>query len=287
MKTYYIILGIIILLISCQSDSSVDKENSQTKPVEDPLTPLRKEKAKKILQTLPSPIETAIIFQSVGAKYNSEATNPSGNVTKCPLSSQQAINLGFYGADLSYANIFNEQQEILKYVSCSKKMAESLGINTAFDNEIIECIEKNKENNDSLTFIINEAFWTVDTYLKENGQDNLSALIISGGWIEAFYLGVICLDREDTNPNFMQKIAEQKLTLNILLEMLATYDHEDVYKMQQNLSTLKSLYDKVEIDKNNSKTNAQKGFIMYKKESILAIANEVIKIRNELVNQQL
>ena len=202
------------------------------------------------------------------------------------MSSQQAINLGFYGADLCYANIFNEQQEVLKYVNCSKKMAEAIGINIAFNNEIIECIEKNKENNDSLTFIINDAFWTVDKYLKENGQDNLSALIISGGWVEAFYLGVICLDREDTSPNFLQKIAEQKLTLNILLEMLATYDHEDVYKMQQKLSTLKSLYNKVEIDKYDSKTNEKEGFIMYKKESILAIADEVIKIRNELVNQQ-
>jgi len=290
MKKYLLILMASGLLIACGGDTKPVEDNTITEAIDEALTPERAEKAQQIFLTVPSPLETASIFQKAGASFNSEYTNPVENVNKYSTNVQKAINFGVYGADLSYANIFDQSQASMLYMNCSKKMADGIGVTSAFNAATLERMERNMNNRDSLMIIVNDAFWTADGYLKENEQENLSALIITGGWIEGLYLGTQSLNKDKPNQELMQKIAEQKYSINNLMELLATYDDKEVAKMALKLSELKVVYDKIE-EVNSETTVSEEAVptigggstLKYDKGIILEIATTVNKIRNEII----
>lgn len=288
-KLLYIITS--TLLMACGGDSATeDDQQTPDEIVKDELTIKRADKAQMVFQTVPSPYETAIIFEEAGAAYNPELTNPIENVDKYSTASKQALNLGVYGADLSYANIYDQTQESMFYMNCSKKMADALEISAAFSPETIERIEENMNNRDSMMNIVNDSYWICDAYLKENGQDNLSALIIAGGWIEGLYLGSKSINRETPNENLMQRIADQKYSLNNMIELLASYDDAEVKQIKAELERLKTVFDKIEEEE--GKTNVSDddvptigggSTLKYEAATIFEIADLTETIRNEII----
>ena len=200
-QKYIYLITISLTLFSCGSDTGQETlaNDQQTTESGDENSRERAAKAKKVFYTVPSPYETALIFERSGVGYNIGVLNPIDNVNNYSTNVKQALNFGVYGADLSYANIFDQSQQCMFYMNCAKKLADGLGITSAFDAETMERIEANMNNRDSLMNIINDAYWVADGYLKENEQDFLSALIISGGWIEGLYLGTVTLDED--NPS--------------------------------------------------------------------------------------
>ena len=275
--------------MACSGNTASTDDNINE--VDDGLTPERAAKAQLVFHTVPSPLETASIFQNAGSVYNPEITNPIQNVDNYVTNTQKAINLGVYGADLSYANIFDQTQESMFYMNCSKKMSDGLGITSAFDEATMERMEENVNNRDSLMLIINDAFWLADAYLKENGQDNLSALIITGGWIEGLFLGTKALKQDNPDQELMRKIAEQKYSLTNLMDLLASYNNEDVKKLSQTLAPLKITFDKIQVEESEATVSNQTGVttidggstLKYEPSTILEIAVVIEKIRNEII----
>lgn len=283
----------VIALYGCGGEvTTEDNSNeSSTNTVEDSKLAERALKAKKIFYTVPSPYETAIIFERSGVGYNIGFLNPIDNVNNYSTSAKQALNFGVYGADLSYANIFDQSQQCMFYMNCAKKLADGLGITSAFDAETMERIESNMNNRDSLMNIINDSYWLADSYLKENEQDYLSALIISGGWIEGLYLGTATMDKDHPSPDLMRAIADQKYSLDNLIGLIDLYDHPEVEKMKANLQKLKLSFDKIQsstsatsVSNNEDMTTIDGGTTLtYSTEKILEIAETVKSIRNEII----
>ena len=293
MKKYLIVILISSFLASCGDDTVVSEietdSTADSTAIDSNLSPERAGKAQMIFQTIPSPFETATIFEEAGAGYNQELTNSIDHVSNYTTSSQQALNLGVYGADLSYANIFDQSQESMFYMNCSKILADGLGVTAAFSPETIERIEENMNNRDSMMIIVNDAFWTCDAYLKENGQNDLSALIIIGGWVEGLYLGSSSIDRNNPSEELMGKIADQKFSLNNLLGLLETYDNEEVNKLRDQLNSLKVVFDKVEEGDGATTVSGDETPVIggtslkYNKETIFEIADQAKIIRNEII----
>jgi len=278
------------LLLSCGNEVEEDVPQME-EVVMDQETSGRVEKVQNVFQTLPSPLETASIFQHAGANYNAELLNPIANVDNYSTNTQKAINFGVYGADLSYANIFEQTQETMFYMNCTKKLSDALGVSSAFDAATMERLEENINNKDSLMIIINDAFWLADAFLKENGQDNLSALIVTGGWIEGLYIGTKTIDKENPDEGLMLKIADQKFSLDNLVQLLATYDNEEVKQLASKLNNLKAIYDKISEEESETTVEETDGVttigggssLSYDKETIIEITNEIEKIRNEII----
>ncbi len=276
MKKYLFITIVASLFTACGGEDPIEEVVEDV--VEDGLTPARAEKAQLVFQTVPSPIETASLFQDAGAGYNGEFTNPVENVSTYSTNTQKALNLGVYGADLSYANIFDQSQESMFFMNCSKKMADGLGVTSAFNTETMERIEENMNNRDSLMTIINDAFWIADAHLKENGQDHLSALIITGGWVEGLYLGTKSLKKESPDKGLMQRIADQKFSLDNLVDLLATYDNSEVSMVNKQMKLLQMVFSKIEEEDKEGKVT-----LIFEQETILEIAEVVEKVRNEFI----
>lgn len=291
MKKTIIFCIISAVLISC-GDEEIPQEIVEDVSIEaiDEQSVERAEKAQKVFQTIPSPYETALLFEESGIGYNVDALNPVENVSKYTSSVQQALNLGVYGADLSYANIHDQSQESMFYMNCSKKMADALGVAGAFTAEAIERIEENMNNRDSMMTIVSDAFWTCDAYLKENGQDDLSALIIAGGWLEGLYIGTRGIQGESPSEDLMKRIAEQKYSLDNLIDLLATYDNADVKNIADKLVKLKVSFDKVEeeesettVSKDAVPTIGGGSTLNYTPETIQEISTTIESIRNEII----
>ena len=176
-------------------------------------------------------------------------------------------------------------------MNCAKKLADGLGVTSAFDAETMERIETNMNNRDSLMTIINDSYWIADSYLKENQQDYLSALIISGGWIEGLYLGSATLDKDNPNKELMTSIADQKYSLDNLIGLIELYDHAEVDKIKEKLNQLKLSFDKIttettETTVSNEDEMATLGggtSLIYTEEIILEIAQNVKTIRDEII----
>jgi hypothetical protein len=271
-----------------QDDLTVDNKLDSATQAE------RLKKTKNIFYNIPSPMETAALLKKTGAQYNSKILNDVKNVDKYTAASQQALNLGVYGADLSYASVFNHTQESMFYTSCSRKLADRLGVMSAFNDSTLELMQSKMNDRDALLDIISETYWNVDAYLKENGRDNISALMIAGGWVEGLYIATQVSASNDS-PDLRQRIAEQKLSLADLIGLLDSYDVADdrLKSVQADLSALQGLYADVVPGKAGNGVSEENGMTVVggggaaatlSDAQLLAIREKVAAIRNSYTN---
>lgn len=247
----FIIIGVSTSCKCSNTDSQKDITNVQSDTVVGENGPGNKlEKVQAIFYSIPSPMEMASLLKKAGTSYNSSMLNDINNVTKYTSSHRQALNLGIYGADLSYASIFNQNQESIIYLSCAKQLADKLDVTNAFSNATMDRMEANVENRDSLLEIVSDSFYTLDAYLKENGRENISALVITGGWIEGLHLATtIAGQQEEISDELRTRIADQKYSLADLIELVDSYRASGgLDGVLADLESLQAIYDEVEIN---------------------------------------
>jgi len=202
-------------------------------------------KAKHVLYSLPSPMEIAKLIKSSGAGYNADILNPTGNVNNYLTNKIMALNLGIYGADLSYISMFDQTQASIDYMTASRKLANGLGILDAIDENTIESLKDNVNDRDAIINIISETFMNSDSYLKENRRDEIAALIVVGGWIEGLYLAIQLTEKTlDKNKELIDRVIDQKLSLLLMINLLELYkDEENVKGVLNDMNQVKALYD--------------------------------------------
>jgi hypothetical protein len=235
-----------LLLLSACGGEQLPQDNLKVDPATDSTQEARARKTRNIFHNIPSPMETAALLKKAGAEYDKDILNDVKKVDNYMAASEQALNLGIYGADLSYASVYNNTQESMLYTSCVQKLAKKLDVSNAFNEEVVGRMEKNRNERDSLLNIISEAYWNVDAYLKENQRDHISALMMAGGWLEGLYIATRVTSMHDT-PELRQRIAEQKLPLKDLIELIATYSTDDpaVANVLTDLKALEGLFAEV------------------------------------------
>lgn len=249
---FFLLLGTcgVLLFPSC-SDNNAEGEG-QTDDTLQLKVNTNAVKAENVFYYIPSPIETANLLKKAGADYDKELLNPIENVAKYTSTSARALNLGVYGADLSFTGIFDQSTESMLYMKCANNLASELRIAGAFGQNMRDRLEANSTNRDSILNIITDAYWDCDAILKENGQENTSALMIAGGWVEGFYLAAVIADKTK-NGDVRVRVAEQKLSLETLVALLESKkDDKEVAAVLNDLRELKVLLDR--LPKNTTET---------------------------------
>jgi hypothetical protein len=208
-----------------------------------------KEKAVKVFFAVPSPLEMANMIKQSGAKFNKSVLNPVANAPRYSSSLTQALNLGIYTADLSYCSSFDQTQESMQYMGTCKKLADALGVTGALSETIINRLEKNVNNKDTLLDLVAEMYATTDSYLRENERASTTAIIVAGGWIEALYISTQIANVSKNNTAIIQRIAEQKDVLNNLVKLLESYPaDQEITPVLADMKSIESLYANVTIN---------------------------------------
>lgn len=177
------------------------------------------------LFSVPSPIQTALLIKSANLDFNEQLLNPEGNVSNYNETVSKALNLGIYGADLGYATLYDQNAKALNYLNAVESLANDLGMGGAFDSDFLTRFEQNSNNEDSMLVILTEAFRNGDNFLKENERKNVSALILTGGWIESMYFAAN-LYEASKNEEILNRIGEQQQSLETIIEILNEYNED-------------------------------------------------------------
>ncbi len=204
--------------------------------------------AKQVFYALPSPIETALMLKRAETAYNPSILNALSNVDLYQTSAQQALNFGVYGADLSYASLFNQNQTTIDYMGASKKLADELGMLSYLDKNLIKRLEANIANRDSSMEIITEGFMNSNDYLKENGRPETAALVIAGGWIEGLYIASKLTQSSPNNNELIDRIIDQKASLTTLIALLSKFEKDkSVQEVLALIHEIQAIYDQVQV----------------------------------------
>jgi hypothetical protein len=205
--------------------------------------------AEKIFNALPSPLESAMLIKSAGARFDESLLNNIGNVNKYVTNKSMALNLGIYTCDLSFASLYEQTQLIIDYMNAAKKMADGLGILKAIEQSTIDRLEENINNSEVIMEIVSETFMNSNSYLEDNGQPAIAAMTLVGGWFEGLYISTQLVDMKDFNGNkLVGRIIDQKLSIDILLSLLESSKGDPaVDEIMAQVSKLKVVFDKIKI----------------------------------------
>jgi hypothetical protein len=289
---FILFFSIASFFASCGGDSA--DNNGATNPQDSAAKSEITAKAKKVFYAIPSPVEMANMIKQSGANYNKDLLNPKENVAKYTTNASMALNLGIYGADLSYTSIFDQTQASMQYMGCSKKLADAIGITGAFTPEAVDRLEKNVNNKDSLLQIVSDAYLSADSYLKENERASTSSLIIAGGWIEGLYIATKIAAKEGKDGQVSKRIAEQKLVLNNLISLIESYPSEQALAdVLLQLNDLKQSFSGITGESKNTTattndaaqqtTIGNDGSITITPEILADISSKVAKIRTSII----
>ena len=206
-----LIFGVIILVISaCGSGKKPDEqallESFDSAKNEGPS--ISEEVIGDILQQIPSPLEISVLLKESGRKYNVNYLNSPDNLSKYNSNYKKSLNLGIYGTDLGYTNIYEQNQDGIKYISAIKELADGLNIGQFFDIETIGKLATNSKNLDSLLLITTQNFNSINHYLQTQSRANLSVLLLTGGWLEALHITCEVATANPNNTELQEKIGE-------------------------------------------------------------------------------
>jgi hypothetical protein len=206
-------------------------------------------KAQKIFNALPSPLESAMLIKSVGARFDKDLLNPVGNVNSYITNKNMALNLGIYTCDLSFVSLYEQTQLIIDYINAAKKMADGLGILKSIEQSTIDRLEDNINNSEVIMEIVSETFMNSTSYLEDNGQSAIAAMVLVGGWFEGLYISTQLVEMNDFNRNkLVGRIIDQKLSIGILINLLESKKgNPAIDELLVQVNRLKVVFDKISI----------------------------------------
>lgn len=196
-----------------------------------------------------TPIEITAIFERLGVPYNNSILNPVTNSDVYLSSSKASLNAGIYGVDFGYLKLFGIGQEMVDYAVTIRELSKKLGIPDEFLNDIHKSLQGDIPDADTILTFMNRAYMKMEDHLRESGRESTAGLMVMGGWIEAMYIATqLVYDPVNPDPEVIQKIAEQKYTLNSLLCFIRNYyDDPIVVYYSKKLKYLNNYFDSFDI----------------------------------------
>ncbi|MDG1260393.1 MAG: hypothetical protein P8O05_01430, partial [Flavobacteriales bacterium] len=190
--------------------------------------------------SLPSPVQTAVLLSKSEIPYNDALLNPVAKVNSYMNQSSQALNLGVYGADLAYLSNYNNAQLKLDYFKVVEDLATELNIRNNIDQSLIDRFASNIDNRDSLYKLNANLFKAADQYLKQNDEEEVAALVLSGGWIEALHLSMQAAESNDAMRN---RIGEQGTAVRSIVNLLKRSTEPSTLELAAKMAALAELFE--------------------------------------------
>lgn len=281
---HLIALGGVILLGACSSDSETSNEiiADSEQEINLSIEALNLEEGEERIFVLPAPLQVATALNLYSANY--DHTLLSEVKTGVDLHSKygKAMSLGAYVIDLGYAAVNNQGEDALGILDGILSISKDLGVQ-GYDKNLIERFRQNKDNPDSLSFLILTGYELAHEYVRQNRNEDLALSILTGSWVEGMYLS--CQYPElVTNPKYYELVAQQKYYLENLIILMSRFEEEEVQDIVYHLKRIYIMFDSIEAipDMTATDLTVPDGF----QEEMLAISAELNDFRSTIINGQ-
>lgn len=219
------VIAASLLIIGCQQSN---KSNAIKNSFDIDIDTIANQTIKvgNSLFSLPSPYQLSILIKKSGVDFNEDYLNSASNYQRYTTIYSKAVNLGIYGCDMAYINIYDQVPLIASRFSIVKMIAEELELTSVFSKEMIDRIETNAANKDSLLIIMSGTYSDVDAFLKDNQRQREGSLVLAGGWVEAMYI-LSQMAYKTNNADLIDRLAESRQPLENLIKILSPYIHDE------------------------------------------------------------
>jgi len=294
------LIAITLSMAGCQScdrnKASDDIEIPEEIFGEDKPLLISQEAMGDIIDNISSPVEMAALLKSTGVPFSQKLLASTDRIDDLNTNFKQALNLGVYGCDLGYLNMYEKTGSVINNMTAIKSLANELRIGQFFDFSTIKRLATNNENLDSLMYISVSSFNQMDEYLRNSDRSNISSLLVTGMWIEGMYLATQ-VAKNSPDKKVVERIADQKLVLNDLLLILKNYKADPNFaSLVKDIEKIKKEYEGVKITYEMGEPEAKevdgmliivqndKQHIDISDETLSSIVSAIEDVRTKIIN---
>ncbi|MEN8247574.1 MAG: hypothetical protein ABFS32_01475 [Bacteroidota bacterium] len=302
MKSSIFITLLAFLLLACGGNKKPDlaevEKTLEGEELDLAAISISAENIESILASIPHPIELSSHVQETGIEYSVDYLNDTDNYENYNSSFKKALNFGVYGTDLGYTNLYTQIQDGLGYLNVVGKLADDLNIGQYLDFQTLKRLTDSGSNLDSLLMITNQNFDKINNHFIDQNNASLSALILTGGWIESLHITNQVLETRMKNDDLRERIGEQKIVLDNIAIVLAIYSEHDeqIAGLLTDIKRLEHAYENVHItykyEESTSKVvdgvleieSTSTSQVEITDEDIVKISEVVEEIRNKIIS---
>jgi hypothetical protein len=240
-------IALVAFISSCgNSNENADTTAGDTLAVDSSAEMTTSDQPQEYI-SVPAPDEMFSFMKAIGGagKSTTHLNNPD-NYKNYVDTKSKALNFGIYATDFLYCSTFDYGAEGLKYFMTVKKLGDDLGISGVISESMGDRIKKNMGKNDSLMDISNTLYFSAISELEKSDKASVLSMLIVGGWIESLNLVTNMVPKFKAGDPAIDRIAEQKYTLDNLLGFLDKYkSDENVASVITQLNELKAVFDQL------------------------------------------
>lgn len=287
------LLAVVTLMWACGGGSSSSEQSNAS----DEFAAAQKEIASDIdayIKDLPPPSEVPFLLMATGSDFNSDLINSLDNSDRYTTSTDKAaLNLGVYATDIGYLSSYDQTDAVYEAVQVCQQLAETIGVASAIDIDLLSRFEENVGNRDSLAILIDEVMEVTKDRLQTLDRINLAAVSLSGSFVEGLYITMGVIDSnpddlpEDLRNRLLQPLVEivikQKKTLDDLIKVIGEVEQTAALTtMTAELNKLKTIYEE-DLGDIEEKIANNDGTLQLNKELLTRLSAEVKRIRASIV----
>jgi hypothetical protein len=239
-----VMLPLLIISFTCLTSCKDKSTSKQQKKVEMEQVKTIENQIEANVYPLPTSAAVIKMLTELEVGYIIGISNPVAKTKKYFSSTTRAINLGVYGADLSYASLYNIQQEVINYLNAIRTLSNELNMSKIYNEDLYDKIKQNFDNKDELVKILTSAFNETYSYLSENDQQPLALLVVGGAWVEGMYLTTHVSEAAYQVAGISRVLLEQKKSFELFLEITQPYANDpSVSDFVKLLDPVKKVYE--------------------------------------------
>ncbi|MFO7575192.1 MAG: hypothetical protein R6W67_08555 [Bacteroidales bacterium] len=221
----YVIVS-VLAIITIGAGACRNRSTSEQSQIELDQREMIEQQIEESVYPLPTSADVIKMLTELDVGYIIGISNPVDNAPRYLTSRSRAINLGIYGADLSYATLYNIQQAVINYLNAIRILANELNMSQIYDEALYNEIRDNFDNRDELVNILTDAFNNTFTFLNNNNQESLAMLVVGGAWLEGMYITTNISESVYHVEGIVRVLLEQKKSFELYLEIVKPYEDD-------------------------------------------------------------
>jgi len=246
MKTIFakILVAVMIVTVAGAYSCKNRSETRKQKEIDTDELQAMEQKIEENVYPLPTSAEVLKKLTDMDLGYILGATNSPSNSSKYVDSYSRSVNMGVFGADLSYSTLYKQNQDVIDYLAAIRDMTLEQNLSRIYNESLYDEVKANFDDKDSLVTILTDAFDNTYSVMVEADQENLALLMVGGAWVEGMYLTMAVSESGAHLSGFEPVLLEQKQSFELFLEICQPFAEDPlVSRIITTVQPVKDVYE--------------------------------------------